>query len=311
MRKNKIFGKNLDLYATYEVKGYNLDRLINECKRKEIDLFDVKKKDKTVRITLKYVDVEKFFAITENLCYNKEKIKKIKEKGKAYPLLFLKKNLGIFLGTVAFIFIAIFSSDYIFSFSFSGTGSIYKKDVEAYLKKRGITTFTRFSSINLTSLEDEILANNSHLLFVSAKKEGNRLSLELVLLKEDVKTVDDSVEELLSTEDGIIEDVKVYRGTALVEKGDSVKKGDVLVGGYYVIKDQTVKVNVFATVTILYEKRYEYKSKNDKEVETAEIFALNQSGDGEVISCDTVVEKIKDEFVYFTKVTLKRVLNAG
>ena len=44
MRKNQVDRKGLKLiYTTYEIKGLNLDRLINVVEKRGITLYDVKK----------------------------------------------------------------------------------------------------------------------------------------------------------------------------------------------------------------------------------------------------------------------------
>ena len=45
MRKDTVGRKTINgaLYTVYEVKGLNLDRLINACKKRGIDLYDIKK----------------------------------------------------------------------------------------------------------------------------------------------------------------------------------------------------------------------------------------------------------------------------
>ena len=59
---------------------------------------------------------------------------------------------------------------------------------------------------------------------------------------------------------GTIEKINVYRGTALVKKGDYVKKGDLLVDGYMTIKEQVVKINVLASLSIIAEEQFVYFS---------------------------------------------------
>ena len=164
--------------------------------------------------------------------------------------------------------------------------------------------------MDLNSLGDKILKSNPHLSFASCKKNGNRLEIELVLSKQSQGALGGNVYELFSDEDGVVEIVKVYRGTALVSVGDAVRKGDLLVGGYAVIKEQTVKVNLLATVTLIVEREFIYTSEKDGEEETARIFA-EQEIDKEIVSGTTEKEFNGNEYVYKTTLKIRRVLFAG
>lgn len=308
MRKNKSGTKNLELlYTTYEVKGLNLDRLVNLCAKREIPVRDVKKYgNKRMLITVNFKDGKKFFAIAEDLCYN---IRKIRDKGRALPYLLLLRSFGLILGGVIFVAMAFFVDDLIFSFSFSGSGSVLKREVEEYLLGRGVTVYSRFSSIDLAGLEDEILAGNPRLSFASCKKVGNRLKIELALSGEGVEVLDTKTQALEASVSGVVESVKVYRGTSVVSVGDFVNAGDTLVVGTVEIKEQSVYTGVLATVSLRTDYVYTYRSEKDEEQLLATIFARESLGDREILS--ETVEKTQTDggyeykVVFTTRVILK------
>ncbi|MBQ3219593.1 MAG: sporulation protein YqfD [Clostridia bacterium] len=294
--------------STYLIKGLNLDRFINIVQKKGISLYDVKKIGvKRMLITVNFYDCEKFFAIAKDLCYN---IKKIRDKGIGYPVFYLLRNFGLIFGAIIFIATAIFFNDIIFELSFSGSGKIYSREVKQYLQSVGVTEYKRFSKVDLNLLGDDILKSNSHLSFATCKKNGNRLEIELVLSKDKVETLNGNLYALYSDVDGVVESVKVYRGTALVVKGDVVKKGDLLVGGYAVIKEQTIKMNVLATVSVIMEKEFIYLSDKDNEEDKARLFAEEEI-DKEIVSGKTIKSFENNKYVYKTTLKIRRVLFAG
>ena len=294
--------------STFVVKGLNLDRLINHVQRKNIVLYDVKKTGaKRMLVSVKLSDGKKFFAITKELCYN---VKKVRDKGVGYPVYYLIKNFGLVLGATIFIAIAVFFNDVIFEISFSGSGKVYGREVKEYLTQIGVEKYSRFSSVDLDALGDKILQNNKHFSFVECEKKGNRLNVELALSTDNVDRLDGNVYELFSDVDGVVESITVYRGTAVVSVGDVVKKGDLLVGGYAVIKEQTVKINLLATVTIIAEKEHTYYSEKDNEERTARIFAEQEHG-GEILSGETSKTFDGSKYVYKTTLKVRRVLFAG
>jgi similar to stage IV sporulation protein len=310
VRKNSIGAKNIaGVYVVYEVNGLNLDRFINTVKKRGIWLFDIKKRGaKQLIVSVSYKDSENFFAIAKELCYN---IKKVRYKGKGYPVFALARSFSMVLGALLFSFMAYFANDHVFSFSYSGSGSVYEREVQQYLSANGVVPFVRFSSLDLARLEDGILADNPHLSFVSLTKHGSRLNLELVLSKDKPEKLKGDVYELVAPVDAIVESIKVYRGTAEVKEGDVVKKGDLLVGGYAFIKEQTVKINLLACVTLLASEQDVYCSQKDNEEQNARLFALAQAGEKDVLSLDVKKEFDGKQYIYTTTVNYRLVIYAG
>ena len=307
--KHKIDRTDLTLNCTYKIEGLNLDRFINYLKKEGIALYNIKKlANNCLIVTVSFNQSQKFFAIAKKLCYN---IKKVRDGGKALPLLKLYRMLGVFIGCVL-IFVTTWLCDgLLLGVSYSGSGSLYQREVSAYLLERGIVPYTRFSNFSTQRLEDEILASNPHLTFVSCKKVGCRLVVQLELSKDKVGTLNGNVYSLVSDESGTIESLKVYRGTAIVSVGDKVQSGDLLVDGFAVIKEQMVKINVLASVTLICESEYNLTFDTDKERESALIFAEQQLFGKEIVDSVITISKNGQKFDYKVNMYYRHVLCVG
>lgn len=309
MRKDKKFDKRLSLYSDYIVTGLNLNGFINGLKSRGVTLYEVKKiSDKKIKVTVNYADNEKFFAISQELCYN---IKKVGEKGKLKFGLFLVKNLGILIGAIIFWAIAAFSGDFVFSIEYEGSGKVYYRVADEYFKENGVSVGVRFSSLDLNSLSDGLTAYTDKFSFAECVKYGNRLKVQLVKAKEKEEYLNSAAENLVSDVNGIITSLSVYRGTAIKSVGDRVNIGDIIVDGFAVVRDKTVKVGVVAVATVDAEYIYEYFSQNEGEEEIASILAENSVGDGEVTGTSVSVDTNGEGFLYSVKVTIRRVLYSG
>ena len=198
-----------------------------------------------------------------------------------------------------------------FAVSYSGTGSVLKTEVEQYLVSRGVGVYSRFSDIDFAELEDGILASNNKLSFVSVKKDGNRLKVELVLSDKNTDVLTGEFNELRSSVSGTVERIKVYRGTAEVGVGDAVNQGDLLVGGYAVIKEERIDVNVIASVTIRTSSVFTYQSNKDCDEEKALLLAEEKLKDKEIL--DFSIQKTEDNgiFTYRTELSYRYVLSVG
>ncbi len=310
MWKDKKGRKGLiDLKFTYLIEGLNLDRFINSVKNKGITLYNAKKiSNKQLIVSVSYYDSKKFFANAKELCYN---IKKIKEKGKSLPLVKMWKGLGIFVGMIIFSLSTFFFNDFIYEFSFVGSGSVYKREVLSYLNSIGVKEYQRFSKFDFEKIEDEVLADNQNLSFVSIEKHGNTLVIDSAIATDKIDRLNGNVYFLTSDVFGTIEKINVYRGTALVKKGDYVKKGDLLVDGYMTIKEQVVKINVLASLSIIAEEQFVYFSEADNEQEKAELLACANFTDKEILECITTKEEGNNGFIYKTMVKYRYIIYVG
>ncbi len=298
-----------NIKVCYEVTGLNQDRLIEQLKKRDIAVYDLKKfNNRVMRISVNLNQSAIFFAITKELCYN---IKKIRLKGKTLPVYELVKNLGLVIGACAFLALTVISNDFLFGFSFSGTGSVYKREVLEYLANRGIVKYSRFSDIELERLEDEILKDNDKLTFVSVQKKGNILSVYTTLKTDGAQTLSGSVAEMKADRDGVIDSIKVYRGTAVVKVGDSVKAGDLLVAGYAEIKEQIVDTGVIAYITLIESRQFVYTLTRDKQGEYALMLAEQELSGKEIVGSSVGVINNGKQYEYTVNIDYKSVLYAG
>ncbi len=296
--------------VTYEIVGLNQDNLISELKKRGFTLYQVKKfSNRVMRISVNLQESKNFFAITKNLCYN---VKKVGTFGKGLPIYKLVKNLGLAVGAIVFLVLSVISNDFLFELKYSGSGSIYSRQVGEYLENRGITRFARFSSFELDKLEDDILAENPNLTFVSANKRGNTLELYLALKTNANDRVNGKRTELVSSCAGVVESIKIYRGRAVVAVGDSVKKGDLLVEGVVEIKEQAVQTGVLAYITVLNEQVFEYRLKRSDGKELALALAGEELSQKEIVDSVVTVKEIsgkKGEYIYTVKATYRTVIS--
>lgn len=294
MRKNSQNREIIGVYTRYKICGRNVHVLLNKLKNNNVYVKNVKRvNEKTTLLSIKYSDNEKFFAITNEMWYNV----KIKDYGLLYPLLFLGKNVGVLIGVAILLFVSIFSNDYIFDISFSGTGSVYERELVANLNEKGISRFSRFSNVDLKQVANKLLIENDKINYISLEKQGNILKVNAVKKVESLTEKKASKTTFISNVDGTLENLIVYRGTAVKTAGERIKKGDILAQGYANIKDQIVDVYVLATASIIVEYDYTYTSKNDKEETLALILAK------EYLHKETASESVKkiknnDEFIY-------------
>ena len=162
------------------------------------------------------------------------------------------------LGIVVFLLISFYFNGFLLAVEYEGSGSVLASEITATLNENGACKWQRFSKIDLKDLEIKILNSNENLSFVSCKKNGNRLVVNLSLQSTPPKTLNENAVPLCSSVDGVVKEITVYRGTPLKTVGDSVRKGEELVGAYIVINDITHPTYVLSRVVIHTEKTYNF-----------------------------------------------------
>ncbi len=296
----------------YEVVGLNQDRLIEELKKRNFTLYDVKKlSNRVMHICVNLAQSDNFFAITKNLCYN---VKKLRLLGKGLPVYKLLTNFGLAVGTLIFTLLTVLANDYVLSFSYSGSGAVYKWQIEQYLISRGIDKYSKFSSFEIDRLEDEILSQTPNLTFVSLRKRGNTLEVYSTLKTDKIQLDALLTDPLISKEKGVVESVKVYRGTAVVKVGDCVEVGDVLVENYVEIKERRVQTGALAYVTLLSEYEFNYVLNGRDSEGVALALAGEEFLEREIVSSTVTVTELsgeKDRFIYTVKATYRTVVRSG
>ena len=343
MWKDSFGRTHLDsVRSVYLIEGANADRLINLFKNKGITLYNVKKRPFSRLIfSISTHQDKKFFAIVKNLCYtthssinaSQEKTDKksftngqdqvlatkqecgfnvIKKGtvGVGAPITNLLKRLGVIIGVIIFTLSAFLMDDVILDFEFQGSGTVVKRQVENFLLEKGVTKFTRFSSIDTGELSSLILASNSSLSFAQCYKKGNRLIVELVLSTQPSTPIKTDVYTLVSDVDGEIESIKVYRGNPLFSVGDMVKKGDVIVDGTITVNQVTTTTFVLAKVTVKACLTYSCLLDSDSK-DLALAYALAQVGDRQLLATNVTKMEQGDKFLYQVDIYYRHVLTVG
>lgn len=310
MRKNIGDSKRvvLPVKSTYLVSGSNHQIFLNRLKKNQITVYSAKKRGKKqLIITINNKENQKLFAITKELCYN---IKKIKDGGRFYPLLYLTRNIGVFIGAILFCVGIYLSSDRIYKVNFAGSGSVYQAEVQEILTDYGVKPYARFSSFDLKKLSHDLLRESDRFSFVGIEKHGNTLRVELVLSTLPPSSLQVDETATYSKYSGVIESIKLYRGTSLVSEGDFVKVGDPLVSAYYQNGGTIVNTGALAVITIIGEEEFSINAKfEDPDIAVA--MAVELLDCGEVVGYTATCQKQNEEYVYTVKLRVRYVVKSG
>ncbi|MBO7214221.1 MAG: sporulation protein YqfD, partial [Clostridia bacterium] len=212
------------LRISYEVSGKNIKYLPEYLHIKKVCVYKFcLKTENTCFITIDFADNDKFFAICKNMCYNK---KVTGYKGILSPLAKVVCSIGLSLGILLFSLSSYLLGGVLLGVKVEGSAKCFANETIATVKSLGVEKYDLFSSINYDEIEREVLKSNQKISFVSVYKRGNFLIVSAELSSGVTEPLSKSDGDLVSTCNGVIEELSVLRGTALVNVGDTVKVGD-------------------------------------------------------------------------------------
>ncbi len=268
-------------YVRVAFTGDDLPRLIRICISRGIFLWNVKSQDPYHMQAMLYGnDVWKLHDILHKTRSGLRIQKKI-----GLPFVFhrYRHKTGYVFGILAMFVLLFYVSGYIWMIRVSGNSFVTEEMMESYLTQKGQGIGCKKKDMDCDLLEKEILADFPEVIWVSVSMKGSSLQ---IAMKEKMAATEVKQEEeangmdLLAPCDGNVISLYVRDGTAAVEKGMEVKKGDVLIYGWIAITndagDQTLAYRPKnADGDVMVEGVYAFSFEEDlayqKRIETGEI----------------------------------------
>ncbi|MBQ7373224.1 MAG: sporulation protein YqfD [Clostridia bacterium] len=295
------------LFFRYEILGAEGFNLIERLYAQKIAVFDVEFHENKIIISIDASDSKKLFAISRNMCYN---IRRIKYYGKVSPVKFLQKKIGIVLCFALTLFLLVAFDGFVTKIEYLSDAKTLAPIIDGVLKTNGVKE-NSFLTADLKSLEKAVYLSSDKISFVSIEKKGRILSVEARLGVQKTEPIDLKKEKIISTVSGEVTAINSYSGTAKVKVGDKVKKGDILIDGYYDWNDQIIKTYALGEVEIKAEFKFDYKSfASGEKYKNRAVFLAKQSLKSQEI-VQTKVEQKKENGKIIYSVTLYYLVVVG
>lgn len=217
-------------FVNISVEGFFVERFINSCFSNDIFLWDLKR-EKSTYLTLK-ISVRDF-----------KKIRKIARKTKCKVKIESKKGIPIIINkyrkrkvfAIAMVIIAIFifmSTRFIWNIDVIGNKSISNNEIINILKHNGIDIGTRKGKLELEKVINKIRLERDDISWIGIDIKGTNLIVKINESDKAPEVIDKTeVCNIVADRSGVISSIVVHNGTARVQVGDRVEKGDLLVEG--------------------------------------------------------------------------------
>ena len=261
---------------TLEVVGFNRPLLIKKLQKAQIKIKKVViLSAQSTLLTIPYKQLQKTFAICNNMCYTCS----VRERaGLLCILKNLLKRVGLVLGAVVFAVASIFCNGKLFCLEISGLESVGEIEIAEYLKANGVNVGTQLSPDVCKRVQD-LLLKHDKIAGVTVSAKGNALIITVVETTPS-QSRPQIKREIVSDCDGRVSKIVCRSGTAKVKVGQIVKSGQTLIIGETfdqngeVLENVNVEGEVYISTTIAQsfavgENFYEYEKTGNEYCATA------------------------------------------
>lgn len=216
-------------YYLLILKGAGADRLINICNMNEIKIWNITKNEDALTLCAYRKDYKRILGFAEK---TETDIDIMLDKGIPFLLHKYRKRKCFLIGFLIFIFLVWKYTTFVWDINIEGEGYYSFEEIEKRIKENYVPIGSKVSGINCKWLEDALRQDYPEISWISCELKGTQLN---VTLTETIR--DDTISErnvpcnIVASEDCIVTEILVKNGMAVVEVGDEVKKGDILITG--------------------------------------------------------------------------------
>ena len=226
----KKFFKFLYGYVIIKVYGKGAERFINICLRRNIDVWNIKPFDDGIEMCIYIKD---FFHIRQVRKKSNVKIKISQRRGIKHLMQLYRKRYLFLIGfALCIIFFAV-SAQFIWVVEINGVENSDINGIISTLDSIGIKSGALKAKLP-DGMESKaaIINNNDHIAWAWVYIEGAKARVEIYEQIIPPNIVDkDTPCDIVAACDGIINHMVVKNGEEVLNDGDAVKTGDVIVSG--------------------------------------------------------------------------------
>lgn len=273
----KIIFMKISGMVKIKLEGFFIERFLNLCKNEGIILDSLSRENSTyIRFKILKSDFKKIKRIAR-----KTKCRVRIEEKIGLPFILNKykkrKMFAVALGVIAFFI--IIASNFIWEININGLNNIAREDMLHLLNEKGVKLGSVKYGLNVEKIENEIKIERKDIAWIGINFDGTSVIVNIKEAIEIPELLDESIStNVIAKEDAIIEKIVVRSGTARVNVGDKVKKGDILIEGvmegmYKGIRD--VHADGIVMGKIFYEKEIKENYLQKNKVKTGNVEKKN------------------------------------
>jgi similar to stage IV sporulation protein len=211
-----------------KISGAIPEKFINLCLARGIYLWGITKQGDNL---YSYIRLPDFFRIRPLVKISQSRVSVVGFSGWPFTLKRIKRRKMLIAGAVLFFIALNILTSYIWFVDVVGPQTVSSKRVKAIAGQKGLKPGASKHNVDMKAVESEIILTLPEVAWAGVSVAGTRAIIEVVE-KTLPKKEDKSPANIIAAKDGVITEIITIAGQAAVKKGDTVKKGDVLIRGF-------------------------------------------------------------------------------
>ncbi len=160
------------------------------------------------------------------------RVKIIVRSGASFFLMKLRSRSALLLGVILFGSIIYYLSTFVWNIEINTENYISPYELRQQIKGFGIRPGLKKKNINVYDIENKITRSNDEIMWVKARIDGVKLKVDVIERQSPPIIISKQTPcNLIASKDGMVVRVYTTEGTAIVEAGKMMQKGDLLVKG--------------------------------------------------------------------------------
>lgn len=263
----KILFNKLVGYVRISVEGFFIERFINICKLKNILLWGMKRENTSILHT--NISISDFKEVKEVCKKTKCRVHIESKRGVPFCLNRYRKRKFFAIGFIAIFFTIICLSRFIWNIEIQGLDKINKEELVEQLKNDGLKVGSLKKNVNKNEIINSLRLERNDISWIGIEIKGTNAVIKIVESDQKPKVVESNEYcNIVSDKNAVIQKVNAENGTAVVNEGDIVRKGDILVGGwmegkYTGVRYEHAMGEITAKVWHSNTQRIEYKTTSE------------------------------------------------
>jgi similar to stage IV sporulation protein len=227
-------------YVEMEINGRGVERFINECVRRGVYIWEVRSKEGKTTCCVKIKDISVIRHVRRK---HECEITFKRRSGMPFKWKRLVYNSGFLGGIVAFLVILFFLSNMIWSVQITGASPETEELIRKELNGMGVKVGgLQFTLRDQEEIQQRLTTNISSITWIGVELNGTTFHFQVVEKNEPEKEEELAPQHLVASKKGVVTQVLVESGKAVVQENQLVNKGDILVSGIVGTEDQNVLV---------------------------------------------------------------------
>ena len=217
-------------YYTVTVEGLDTESFLNYLIRNKIYVYNVNRMEKSkIQFNIDRNNYKKLKKIHRS---NKFKIKVKKQTGIPFIAKRIYTYRGMVICAIISLIILMSTSQFVTDVYITAPEGIDKTALKKELYIQGVKPGVYKKSIDRKEIRDHIMLKFNDVAYLSINVKGTNIFVT-VTKKDESQNSDENSNycNIIAQKDGIIEKIVPRSGEAIVQEGDIVKKGDVLING--------------------------------------------------------------------------------